>query len=83
MTTKIVFPLKRLGAVAPRNAAEIEDSNWFLGCETLDRGLWADFDQYKEYLCPLGIKYLRFQGRLGKNRKRAGSLRLEVAGSHN
>ena len=61
MTTKIVFPLKRLGAVAPRNAAEIEDSNWFLGCETLDRD-YADFDQYKEYLCPLGIKYLRFQG---------------------
>ena len=71
MTTKIVFPLKRLGAVAPRNAAEIEDSNWFLGCETLDRD-YADFNQYKEYLCPLGIKYLRFQGGLAKTEKEQG-----------
>lgn len=71
MTTKIVFPLKRLGAVAPRNAAEIEDSNWFLGCETLDRD-YADFDQYKEYLCPLGIKYLRFQGGWAKTEKEQG-----------
>ena len=71
MTTKIVFPLKRLGAVAPRNAAEIEDSNWFLGCETLDRD-YADFNQYKEYLCPLGIKYLRFQGGWAKTEKEQG-----------
>lgn len=63
--------MKQLGVIAPRSAGEIEDSNWLLGCETLDRD-YADYDQYKEYLCPLGIKYLRFQGGWAKTEKQPG-----------
>lgn len=63
--------LPYLTSVAPRSTDEIESSNWLLGCETLDRD-YADFDQYKEYLCPLGIKYLRFQGGWAKTEKEKG-----------
>ena len=31
---------------------------WMLGCETLDRD-FTDFDQYKDYIVPLGIKEIR------------------------
>lgn len=60
-----------LGQVAPRSTDEIESSNWLLGCECLDRD-YTDYDQYKEYLVPLGIKYLRFQGGWAKTEKKRG-----------
>ena len=56
--TKIALPY--LGTVKARSTCEIESSNWLLGCETLDRD-FADYDQYKEYIAPLGIKRLRMQ----------------------
>ncbi len=65
------FGMKYLGKLVTKRAEEIEDSNWFLGCETLDRD-YADYDQYKEYLCPLGIKYLRLQGGWAKTEKKRG-----------
>ncbi len=68
---KAIFPYRQMGKIAARNAAEIKDSNWFLGCETLDRD-YADYDQYKEYLCPLGIKTLRLQGGWAKTEKARG-----------
>ena len=40
---------------------EIAGQNWALGCETLDRG-FANYDSYKDYLVPLGIKKIRLQG---------------------
>ena len=55
-----LFDLPLIGMVKPRPATDIESSNWMIGCETLDRDL-ADYDQYKEYLVPLGIKLLRMQ----------------------
>lgn len=60
-----------IGKVQPRNANEIESSNWFIGCETLDRD-YADYDQYKEYLNPLGIKRLRLQAGWAKTEKVKG-----------
>lgn len=54
----ISFPL--IGKVQPRNASEIASSNWLIGCETLDRN-FANYDSYKEYLNPLGIKRIRLQ----------------------
>ena len=50
--------LPRLGTVKPRSTNEIASSNWLIGCETMDRD-FTDYDQYKEYLVPLGIKRLR------------------------
>ncbi|WP_461054034.1 GH39 family glycosyl hydrolase [Spirosoma arcticum] len=65
----VSFP--RLGTVKPRNANEIEASNWLIGCETLDRDM-ADYNQYKEYLVPLGIRRLRMQAGWAKTEKVKG-----------
>ncbi len=67
----IAFKLTCIGTLIPKTTNEIAGSNWLLGCETLDRD-YADYDQYKEYLCPLGIKYLRFQGGWAKTEKVQG-----------
>lgn len=58
--TDIKIPLPLVGSVQPRNATDIRSSNWLIGCETLDRD-FANYEAYKEYLNPLGIKRLRMQ----------------------
>lgn len=65
----ISFPL--IGKIQPRNASYIASSNWLIGCETLDRD-FADYDQYKEYLNPLGIKRFRIQTGWAKTEKVKG-----------
>lgn len=65
------YGLTKIGEIQPRNANEIEGSNWLLGCETLDRD-FTDYDAYKEYLNPLGIKRLRLQGGWAKTEKVKG-----------
>ena len=50
--------MKRIGTLRPRSADEIKASSWTLGCECLDRD-FTDFDQYKDYIVPLGIKEIR------------------------
>jgi hypothetical protein len=69
--TDFTTDLPYIGSVKPRNASEIESSNWIIGCETLDRD-FADYDQYKEYLDPLGIKLLRMQAGWAKTEKVRG-----------
>lgn len=69
--TEVKIGLPQIGSVKYRNANEIESSNWLLGCETLDRD-FADYDQYKEYLNPLGIKLLRMQAGWAKTEKVKG-----------
>lgn len=64
------YSLPYIGSLAPGRIGR--DSNWLLGCETLDRD-YADYDQYKEYLCPLGITYLRLQGGWAKTERVRGS----------
>lgn len=51
----------RIGTIKPRSVGEIAGQNWSLGCETLDRG-FTNYDSYKDYLVPLGIKRIRLQG---------------------
>ncbi len=63
--------LPYIGTVKSRSANEIESSNWLIGCETLDRD-YADYDQYKEYIAPLGIKRLRMQAGWAKTEKVKG-----------
>lgn len=53
--------LKRIGTITPRSVGQITGQNWSLGCETLDRG-FANYDSYKDYLLPLGIRKIRLQG---------------------
>ena len=59
--TPLRVEMRRIGTLQPRAVSEIHGSNWTLGCETLDRG-FANFDAYKDYLAPLGIKTIRLQG---------------------
>ena len=63
--------LKRIGTLTPKSVKEIETPMWSLGCETLDRGL-ADWDAYKAYLEPLGIRRIRLQGGWGRTEKAKG-----------
>ncbi len=58
--TPLRIDLERIGTVRPRTACEIGPSNWTLGCETLDRD-FADWDQYRDYIAPLGLKTIRLQ----------------------
>jgi Beta-galactosidase len=71
VVTGIDVALPYLGSVKSRSTAEINGSNWLLGCETLDRD-FADWDAYKEYIAPLGIKQLRMQGGWAKTEKVKG-----------
>ena len=64
--------LRPIGTVKPRSANEILGSNWTLGCETLDRD-FADYQQYKDYIVPLGIKTIRLQGGWAKTEKVRGT----------
>ena len=63
---------ERIGTIRPRSAAEVESSNWVIGCETLDRD-FIDFRQYRDYVAPLGIKLARLQGGWAKCEKVRGT----------
>ena len=63
--------MERIGTLRPRSADEIRGSNWTLGCECLDRD-FADFDQYRDYIVPLGIKEIRLFAGWAKCEKEKG-----------
>ncbi len=63
--------LRQITTLRPRSTEEITGSNWMIGCETLDRD-FADYQEYKEYLVPLGIKTIRLQGGWAKTEKEKG-----------
>jgi hypothetical protein len=69
--TDLKIALKRIGTVKPRSTDDIKSSNWIIGCETLDRDL-TDYEQYKTYIKPLGIKRLRMQAGWAKTEKVQG-----------
>jgi len=69
--TNLTINLPLIGSVKYRSTSEIENSNWIIGCETLDRD-FADYNQYKEYIAPLGIKLLRMQAGWAKTEKEIG-----------
>lgn len=71
VNTGIKIPYQYLGTLKPKSTNQITSSNWLLGCETLDRD-YANYDAYKEYLVPLGIKKIRLQGGWDKTEKLKG-----------
>jgi Glycosyl hydrolases family 39 len=71
VVTSLDVPLPYVGTVKARSTDEIESSNWLLGTETLDRD-FADYEQYKAYIAPLGIKRLRLQGGWNKTERIKG-----------
>lgn len=62
---------KVIGDVKSRSTNQIKSSNWIIGCETLDRD-YGDYDAYKTYIVPLGIKRIRLQGGWAKCEKVKG-----------
>ena len=50
--------MDRIGTLTPRSAREIGPSHIAVGCEMLPRG-YGDFENFKEYLPPLGIARVR------------------------
>lgn len=55
---QVKFP--QIGKVKPRSAQEINGNNWSIGAETMDRD-YTIYENWKEYLGPLGIKRARLQ----------------------
>lgn len=51
---------EKTGIIKPRNAGEIKASNWGVGAETMDRN-YTIYENWKEYLAPLGVKKARLQ----------------------
>lgn len=70
--TEIQIPLKEIGQIRSRSVNEIAGSSFTLGCETLDRD-FANYDEYKEYIAPLGIKTIRLQAGWAKTEKVPGT----------
>jgi len=69
--TTLAPDLKRIGTVKPRGAREVGRSNLTIGCEMLDRD-YGDFEQFKAYIEPLGIKRIRLQAGWAKTEKVQG-----------
>jgi polysaccharide biosynthesis protein PslG len=69
--TGVSLQWEEVGTLKPKSVDEIPGDFWSLGCETLDRDL-ADWDAYKGYLKPLGIKRIRLQGGWNKSEKKRG-----------
>lgn len=69
--TALKLDWQKIGTLKPKSVGEIKTSMWSLGCETLDRNL-ADWDAYKAYLEPLGIRHIRLQGGWGRTEKAKG-----------
>lgn len=63
--------MPHIGTLVPKSVREIGTSRWTLGCETIDRE-YANYDSYKEYLAPLGIKRIRLQGGWARTEKDPG-----------
>ncbi|MDO5580353.1 MAG: beta-galactosidase [Planctomycetia bacterium] len=49
---------ERIGTIMPRTAKEVGRSDFAIGCEMLPRD-YGDFEEFKEYIAPLGIKRIR------------------------
>ena len=72
MESPLIISMRRIGTIRPRSVAQIDGSNWTIGCETLDRD-FANFEEYKTFLAPLGIKTIRLQAGWAKCEKEKGT----------
>ena len=64
-------PLLSLGHIRTRSASEIKNSSWSVGCETLDRD-YTVYDNYRDYVGPLGAVRARIQAGWAKCEKAKG-----------
>ena len=63
----------QLGVIQQKSVSEVDSRPWSVGCETLCRD-YIDYNLYKEYLVPLGIKLIRLQGGWAKTEQEEGVL---------
>ena len=63
--------MKEIGRLAVRDAKEIKGSKWSIGCETMDRD-YADWNAYKNWLGPLGVKHGRLFSGWAKTEQEKG-----------
>ena len=63
------FP-QQIGTLRQKTLSEVQN-DLAIGCETLDRD-YADYQKYKEYLEPLGMRYIRLQAGWAKTEKAKG-----------
>ena len=59
-----------IGNLKTKQLSEVHN-NLAVGCETLDRD-YADYHAYKEYLAPLGMRYIRLQAGWAKTEQKPG-----------
>ncbi len=71
ITAEIPEDWKKLGYVKPTASTDIKHSLLGIGGETLCRD-FANFDEYKDYLEPLGAKRIRLQSGWAKTEKEQG-----------
>lgn len=69
--TPLSVSYKKIGTLKPRTTKETESARITVGCETLDRD-FTDFNAYKDYLPPLGVKKIRLQAGWAKCEKVKG-----------
>lgn len=67
---------KRIGTITPRSASEVGRSNIAIGCEMLPRD-YGDFEQFKSYIAPLGIKRIRLHAGWAKIEPKKGVYEFE------
>lgn len=63
---------EKIAKIKPRSSHEIAASPWGVGGETMDRD-YTIFENWKEYLAPLGAKKIRLQAGWGKTDKGNGN----------
>ncbi|MFW5831166.1 MAG: hypothetical protein ACOCVA_02870, partial [Prolixibacteraceae bacterium] len=63
---------EKIAEIKPRSSHEIAASPWGIGGETMDRD-YTIFENWKEYLAPLGAKKIRLQAGWGKTDKGNGN----------
>ena len=68
---KVAVSYLKIGEITPKHARDIRASPWSVGGETLDRD-FASYDNYKEYLGPLGVKMIRLQTGWAKTEQQPG-----------
>ena len=59
-----------IGKLKTKSLSEVHN-DLVVGCETLDRD-YADYHAYKEYLAPLGARYIRLQAGWAKTEQKPG-----------
>ncbi len=69
--TPLIIDWDLVGSVTTRSTFEIESSKITVGCETIDRDLTV-WENYKEYIAPLGVKKIRLQAGWAKCEKVKG-----------